>query len=332
MLRPHHVPAGPALARVEAQDLPAPLRDHAVDARRGLVGDGDLHLHDRLEQHRAALGHALGHADAAGLAEGHVGGVDRMVGAVGQRHRHVDHREAAERPVLQIVRHADLDRGDELPRHHAAGDLLGELEAGAARQRLDVEHHVAELAVAARLLLVPAADLDALADRLLVGHAGAACDSASTPYLRLSRSSATRRCISPWPHSTIWCVSLACSRLSEGSSSISLASAPGQLHLVLAVLDADGDAVDGLRRLGRLDLRAAALLGRQRLAGIASSPAGRAPPCRRPWPRARFLASWPSIENAAAARSSDLAPCTTVPSPNSPASTRTIDSLPPCGV
>jgi hypothetical protein len=40
-----------------------------------------------------------------------------------------------------------------------------------------------------------------------------------------------------------------------------------ELHLVLAVLDADGDAVDGLRRLRGGNLRAAALLGRQRLTG-----------------------------------------------------------------
>ena len=36
------------------------------------------------------------------------------------------------------------------------------------------------------------------------------------------------------------------------------------------------------------------------------------------------------MENADAARSSERAPCRTVPSPNSPDSTRTIDSLPPC--
>src|SRR5207247_2378241 len=53
-------------------------------------------------------------------------------------------------------------------RHHPAGDLLGERETGAARQRLDVEHHVAELAVAARLLLVPAALHDRLADGLAI--------------------------------------------------------------------------------------------------------------------------------------------------------------------
>ena len=100
-LRPHHIPAGPAFARVETQDLAAALRDHAVDARGGFARDGDLHLHDRLEQDRIALRHAFGHADAAGLAERHVGGIDGVVGSVDQRHRHVHHRETAERPALQ---------------------------------------------------------------------------------------------------------------------------------------------------------------------------------------------------------------------------------------
>ena len=90
------------------------------------------------------------------VLERHVGGIDRVIGAVDQRHRDVDHREA-ERAVLERVDDALLDRRDVIARHHAAGDLVLELEAGAARQRLDVEHDVAELAVAAGLLLVAAA-------------------------------------------------------------------------------------------------------------------------------------------------------------------------------
>jgi hypothetical protein len=110
----------------------------------------------RLEQHRIALRHALAMPMRPALPESHVGRIDGVVGAVCQRHRHVHHREAAERPLVQVVGNADLHRGNELRRHHAAGDGLGELEARTARQRLDVEHHIAELAVPARLLLVAA--------------------------------------------------------------------------------------------------------------------------------------------------------------------------------
>ena len=52
----------------------------------------------------------------------------------------------------------------------AADDLLGELDA-AAGVGLDLQPDVAELAAAAGLLLVPALDLGAAADRLAVGDA-----------------------------------------------------------------------------------------------------------------------------------------------------------------
>ena len=49
-----------------------------------------------------------------------------------------------------------LDRRHELPRDRAAEDVVDELEVAAARQRLELHLAVAELAVAAGLLLVPA--------------------------------------------------------------------------------------------------------------------------------------------------------------------------------
>ena len=94
----------------------------------------------------------------------------RVIRAVDQRHRQVDHLEA-ERSVLERIDDAFLDRRNVIARHYAAGDLVLELESGAARQRLDLEHHVAELAVAAGLLLVAAALLDRLLDRLPVADA-----------------------------------------------------------------------------------------------------------------------------------------------------------------
>ena len=61
--------------------------------------------------------------------------------------------------------------GHELPRNRAAEDVVDELEIGAARQRLHRDLAVAELAVAARLLLVAAVGLDLGGDRLAVGDA-----------------------------------------------------------------------------------------------------------------------------------------------------------------
>ena len=166
-LHAHHVPAVPALAGVEAEDLAAPSRHQRVHLRGRFRREDDLHLIDRLEQHRLALRQSLVDGEAAGELERHVGGVDGVIGAVDQLHRDVDHREA-ERPVLERVDDALLHRRDVVARHHAALDLLGEGEARAARQRLDVEHDVAVLAVAARLLLVAAALQDPLLDGLAI--------------------------------------------------------------------------------------------------------------------------------------------------------------------
>ena len=75
-------------------------------------------------------------------------------------------------PRVEPVDHALFHRADIVRRHRAADDLLVEFEAGAARHRLDLEHDVAELAMAAGLLLVPAALGDRFADGLLIADRG----------------------------------------------------------------------------------------------------------------------------------------------------------------
>ncbi len=94
-----------------------------------------------------------------------------MVGAVVERDLEVHHRVAGEDPALHAVAHALLDRRDEVARDGAAEDVVDELEAAAARERLDAEPGVAVLAAPARLLLVLALHLGAALDRLLVGDA-----------------------------------------------------------------------------------------------------------------------------------------------------------------
>ena len=165
------VPAVPAGLGFEAEDLAAPAADQAVDLGGEIRRHVDGHLVDRLEQDRRAVGQAFGHGHAAGGLERLVGAVDRMVLTVEQGDREVDHRKA-ERPALQVVLGAVLDRRDVLPGHRAADDLVDELEALAARQRLDLHLHVAELAVAAGLALETRVLLRAFADGLLVGGLG----------------------------------------------------------------------------------------------------------------------------------------------------------------
>src|SRR5207342_2941085 len=93
----------------------------------------------------------------------------RVVGAVDERHRKIDHREP-KRPVLERVDYAFFHRRDVVARHHTAGDAILELEAGPTWQRLDLEHHVAELTVTAGLLLMAAALCDRLANGLAISH------------------------------------------------------------------------------------------------------------------------------------------------------------------
>src|SRR5438046_2242281 len=64
-----------------------------------------------------------------------------------------------------------FDRRHELSRDGAAEDVVDELELRAARQRLDLDLAVAELAVASGLLLVPAVRFGGGPDRLAVRDA-----------------------------------------------------------------------------------------------------------------------------------------------------------------
>jgi hypothetical protein len=122
---------------------------------------------DRLQQHRLTLRQRFADADARCGPECKVGRIDAVIGTVGQRHVDVDDGKA-KRPPLQSVDHALFDGADVVSWHRAANHPLVEFEGRAARHRLDFQHHVAELAMAARLLLVPATLDHRLADCLLV--------------------------------------------------------------------------------------------------------------------------------------------------------------------
>ena len=81
--------------------------------------------------------------------------IDRMVLAVVDDHAHVLQREARDRRLSSApARRPSCTAGINVLRNRAALDLVDELEAGAARQRLDLQEHLAELAGAAGLLLV----------------------------------------------------------------------------------------------------------------------------------------------------------------------------------
>src|ERR1700760_2483708 len=92
-----------------------------------------------------------------------------MERAIDQRDADIDDRKA-ERPALQVIDNALLHRRNELAWHDAALDLILKYKAGAARHRLDVDMHVAELAMTAGLALVTAMLADRFADCLAIRH------------------------------------------------------------------------------------------------------------------------------------------------------------------
>src|SRR3546814_21161184 len=123
-----------------------------------------MHL---LQQVRRGGFQRLAHRDPAGGPEGQLRAVDAVIAAVDQRHCYVDHGKA-QRSLLHRIPDALLDGGNILPGHRSAMDALVELEAFAATQRLPLDDNIAELTLAAGLLLVPPALGAALANHFLL--------------------------------------------------------------------------------------------------------------------------------------------------------------------
>ena len=94
-----------------------------------------------------------------------------MVRTVEHRHAEIHHGEAGEIAAHACFLDALFDGRNELSRNRAAEDVVDELEVRSARQRLHLDLAVAELPVAAGLLLVPAVRLRCSLDRLAVRNA-----------------------------------------------------------------------------------------------------------------------------------------------------------------
>ncbi|MNF57000.1 hypothetical protein D3C84_385100 [compost metagenome] len=97
-----------------------------------------------------------------------------MVLAVVDGDLEVLHRQACEGTSSQYRTHAFLHRRDELRGDHTTLHLVGEEETATARQRLDTQEYLAELAGAAGLFLVPAVAFGRAGDGFAVGHFGRA--------------------------------------------------------------------------------------------------------------------------------------------------------------
>ncbi len=158
-------------ARVHAADAAAPAVQIAHQVAGVVARRVDLDVHHRLEQRRARARHAVLERERRRHLERQLVRVDRVERAVEDRGAEIDHRVAGQEAAEPRVLDALLDRRDELPRDRAAEDVVDELEVAAARQRLEPDLAVAELPVAAGLLLVAAVRLGRRGDRLAVGDA-----------------------------------------------------------------------------------------------------------------------------------------------------------------
>src|SRR5262249_6572764 len=103
--------------------------------------------------------------------ERHLRGVDRVVRAVDEPDAHPLNGRAGELAVEHRLLDALVDRRTEALRNDAADDLVDELVALVAVERLEDDHAIARLAAAAGLLLVAALRARFLPDRLEVRHA-----------------------------------------------------------------------------------------------------------------------------------------------------------------
>ena len=136
---------------------------HAVFRNRH--ADVDHRLHD---DGRGAL-HRVLERPLAGLDKGDLLGVHRVMLAVVDDDPHVLQRVAGDRSLAQHLAHPFLHGRYELRRNHAAHHLVDELETAAPGQGLDTQEHLAELARAAGLLLVPVMTLRLGGDGFPVG-------------------------------------------------------------------------------------------------------------------------------------------------------------------
>ena len=153
-------------------DAAAAAVEVAHEGSGKLVGGFDFDLHDGFEQAGLGRFHGLAEGDAAGHLEGHFVGVNVVVAAVVDGGLEVDDRVAGEIAAGGGLDDALFDGGDEVAGDGAAEDFVAELEAAAAGQWLHANLAVAELAVAAGLLLVASRRLDLGADGLAVRHLG----------------------------------------------------------------------------------------------------------------------------------------------------------------
>ena len=137
-----------------------------------LVGSVDFDMHDGFEERGARLLHGFLEGQRACNFECHVRRVDIVIFAVVEDGAEVHNGESRQEAAGSGVADAFLDGGNPVLGDGAAKDVVDELDALAALDRLHLDAANAELAVAARLLLVLAFDVGFAADGFTVRDFG----------------------------------------------------------------------------------------------------------------------------------------------------------------
>ena len=138
-------------ALLHALDVAAAAVDVAHDVALKLLGNGDLDLHDRLEEDGLGLGHGMLEGENAGHAEGEFRGIDLVERTVDHAGLEIDHRIAGHDAIVGGLEDALGDGLDVLLRDGAAHDLIDDLDALPFLVGLNLDAGVAVLAATAGL-------------------------------------------------------------------------------------------------------------------------------------------------------------------------------------
>ena len=110
-------------------DPPAAGVDVANDGADEILRHRHFDSHHRLQKHRAGLANGFLECHGTGNFVRHFVGIDIMVAAVVEAHRHIDHREARQNARIERLANALVDRLDELLGDGAALDVVDEFVA-----------------------------------------------------------------------------------------------------------------------------------------------------------------------------------------------------------
>src|SRR5262249_10159418 len=158
--------------RFAAGNAAAPRAEVAHQVTGLLIRRVNFHVHDGLKQRRTRLLHSFLERQRAGNLERNVRRIHVVVFAVVQNGAKIRYWKPCEIAARGRVANTLFDRRNPVFRNRSAENIVDELDALAALDRLELHAADAELAVPAGLFLVLAFGVGLTADGFAVGHFG----------------------------------------------------------------------------------------------------------------------------------------------------------------